>query len=93
VVLDRRPRSLTISYTTAGASSLRLHLIHVTGYNRGLIMRLLTGAGTPRAFQARLSACPAAVILPNDGTMLLLIVVAGDQTAAIALSLEAYRLG
>ena len=29
------------------------YLIHVAGYNLGLIMRLLTGAGTPRGFQAR----------------------------------------
>ena len=28
------------------------YLIHVAGYNLGLIMRLLTGAGTPREFQA-----------------------------------------
>jgi transposase len=62
------------------------YLIHVAGYNLGLIMRLLTGAGTPRAFQARLSACLAAVILPNGCPMLLLIVDAGDQTAALAVS-------
>ena len=64
------------------------YLIHVAGYNLGLIMRLLTGAGTPREFQARLSACLAAVIMPNGSPMLLLIVVAGDQTAAIAVRLE-----
>ncbi|WP_211211463.1 transposase [Elioraea tepidiphila] len=64
------------------------YLIHVAGYNLGLIMRLLTGAGTPRAFQDRLSACLAAVILPNGSPMMLLIVVAGDQTPAIAISLE-----
>ena len=64
------------------------YLIHVAGYNLGLIMRLLTGAGTPREFQARLSACLAAVIMPNGSPMLLLIVVAGNQTAAIAVRLE-----
>jgi len=64
------------------------YLIHVAGYNLGLIMRLLTGAGTPREFQARLSACLAAIIMPNGGTMMLLIVAAGDQTAAIAVSFE-----
>ncbi|MGK7871669.1 transposase [Falsiroseomonas sp. E2-1-a20] len=62
------------------------YLIHVAGYNLGLIMRLLTGAGTPREFQARLSACLAAIIMPNGCPLLLLIVVAGDQTAAIAFS-------
>jgi hypothetical protein len=29
------------------------YLIHVAGYNLGLIMRLLTGAGTPREFQGK----------------------------------------
>jgi transposase len=64
------------------------YLIHVAGYNLGIIMRLLTGAGTPREFQARVSVCLTAVILPNGGTMLLLIVAAGDQAAAIAVSFE-----
>jgi transposase len=62
------------------------YLIHVAGYNLGLIMRLLTGAGSPREFQARLSACLAAIVTPNGCPMLLLIVVAGDQTAALAVS-------
>jgi hypothetical protein len=31
------------------------YLIHVNGYNLGLIMRLLTGAGTPQEFAARTS--------------------------------------
>jgi hypothetical protein len=51
-------------------------------------MRLLTGAGTPRDFQARLSARLAALILPNGCPLLLLIVIAGDQTAAIAVTFE-----
>lgn len=62
------------------------YLIPITDYNLGLIMRLLTGAGTPRKFQARLSARLAAVIMPNGCLMLLLIVIAGDQVAAIAVS-------
>ena len=64
------------------------YLIHVSGYNLGLIMRLLTGAGTPREFQARASVCLFAAISPAGGLLALLIVVAGDQTAALALSIE-----
>ena len=64
------------------------YLIHVAGYNLGLIMRLLTGAGTPRAFQARVSAYLAAAITPAGGLFVLLIVVAADQTAAVALSIK-----
>jgi hypothetical protein len=61
-------------------------LIHVAGCNLGLLMRLLTGAGTAREFQARLSARLAALILPNGCPMLLLIGIAGDQTTAIAVT-------
>ena len=32
------------------------YLVHVAGYNLGLIMRLLVGAGTPREFLARVAA-------------------------------------
>jgi hypothetical protein len=51
-------------------------------------MRLLTGAGTPREFQARASACLFAAISPAGGLLALLIVVVGNQTAALALSIE-----
>jgi hypothetical protein len=69
------------------------YLIHVAGYNLGLIMRLLTGVGTPREFRARVSASLAVIITPNGCPMLLLIVVTGDQTAAIAVSFEPDPLG
>ena len=64
------------------------YLIHVVGYNLGLIMRLLTGAGTPREFRARVSAYLAAAVTPAGGLFALSIVAAGDETAAIALSIE-----
>ena len=69
------------------------YLIHVAGYNLGLIMRLLTGAGTPREFQARVSARLAAVSTPTRGLCILLIVEADDQTAAFALSIEPDHFG
>ena len=58
------------------------------GTNLGLVMRLLTGAGTPREFRARVSAYLAPAITPTGGPFILLFVVAGDQTAAVALSIE-----
>src|SRR6476619_420227 len=57
------------------------YLIHVAGYNLGLIMRLLTGAGTPRGFQARLSVSLAAIATSDAGLVVILIVAAGDQIA------------
>ena len=65
------------------------YLVHVAGYNLGLIMRLLVGAGTPREFQARASASSFRRHFSRRmGLLVLLIVVAGDQTAAVALSIE-----
>jgi hypothetical protein len=64
------------------------YMIHVAGYNLGLVMRLLTGAGTPREFRAKVSAYRAAAVTPAGGLFILLIGVAGDQTAAVALSIE-----
>jgi transposase len=69
------------------------YLIHVAGHNLGLIMRLLTGAGTPREFRARASACLAAAMTPTGGLCLLLIVAIDDQTAALTLSIEPDQLG
>ena len=67
------------------------YLVHVAGYNLGLIMRLLTGAGTPREFRARPSAHFAIAITPTGRLLALLIVAADDQTAAIAVSFEPDR--
>lgn len=69
------------------------YLIHVAGYNLGLIMRLLTGSGTPRGFRAGISASLAAIAAPNGGLVVILIVVAGDQIAAVAFSIAPDPLG
>ena len=67
------------------------YLIHVAGHNLGLIMRLLTGSGTPRGFQARVSALLAVIATPDAGLVVILIVVADYQTAAVAVSIEPDR--
>jgi hypothetical protein len=64
------------------------YLVHVAGYNLGLVMRLLTGAGSPREFRAKVSAHLAVAVTPAGGLFVLLIDVAGDQAAAVALSIE-----
>ncbi len=64
------------------------YLVHVCGYNLGLIMRLLTGAGTPREFRTRVSVWLDAIPAINGGCTLLLVIVAGDQIAALAVSLR-----
>ena len=64
------------------------YLIHVAGYNFGLIMRLLTGAGTPWGSLARASVWLGAIVAAHGGYVLLLVVIAGDQMAALAVSLQ-----
>lgn len=69
------------------------YLIQVAGYNLGFIMRLLTGAGTPREFQARVTARFVSVVTPAGGLFVFLIVAADNQTAAVALSIEPDHFG
>ena len=59
------------------------YLIHVAGYNLGLIMRLLTGAGTPRELHARASTYLFALIT-SDAALLVIIVIAHDHQLAVA---------
>lgn len=64
------------------------YLIHVAGYNLGLIMRLLTGAGTPREFRARGSVLFGVLPAVDGGCILLFVAVASDQFAALAVNLR-----
>ena len=58
------------------------YLVHVAGYNLGLIMRLLVGAGTPREFPARASA-HLLVVTAAEGAAIVILAVATDTKAAI----------
>ncbi|WP_239003169.1 transposase [Rhodovastum atsumiense] len=69
------------------------YLIHVAGYNLGLIMRLLTGAGTPRVFRDRASVRLGAIVTPNSGLILLFVVAWGEQIALLVISLQPDPLG
>ncbi len=62
------------------------YLIHVAGYNLGLIMRLLTGAGTPREFHALAFVQLFALSRPDGGMIVVIFAVIGAQTAAFAVS-------
>jgi len=65
------------------------YLVHVAGYNLGLIMRLLTGAGTPREFLARASVWLGATQGVDGAPIVILFVVAEGQIVAIAISFRA----
>jgi transposase len=58
------------------------YLVHVAGYNLGLIMRLLFGAGTPREFLAGVAA-HLLVLATAEGTAIVVLAVATDSKAAI----------
>ena len=63
------------------------YLVHVAGYNLGLIMRLLVGAGTPRELSARASA-HLLVVTAADTITAILTVATRRQAAMLVLSVE-----
>jgi transposase len=58
------------------------YLVHVAGYNLGLLLRLLIGAGTPRELVARASG-HLLVLTTADGAALILLTVISDTEAAV----------
>jgi transposase len=64
------------------------YLIHVAGYNLGLIMRLLTGAGTPREFRAQATAWLFAFLQPDGELIVIMLLITDDQTAAFAVTIR-----
>jgi transposase len=58
------------------------YLVHVAGYNLGLIMRLLVGAGTPRQLSARVSA-HLLLLTSAEGAVIVILAVATDTEAAM----------
>jgi hypothetical protein len=57
------------------------YLIHVAGYNLGLIMRLLTGAGTARELHAQACAWHFVILLPDGGLIIMIFVVTNDSSS------------
>lgn len=58
------------------------YLLHVAGYNLGLLMRLMIGFGTPRGAAERLHALLIAVNRPGDGFIVAIVVTDGIQPVA-----------
>lgn len=61
--------------------------MHVAGYNLGLIMLPLVGAGTPREFSAPVSA-HLLVLTAADARTTILIVATVREAAMLVLSVE-----
>jgi hypothetical protein len=66
------------------ANVQKRYLIHVAGYNLGLIMRLLTGAGTPREFHGQEFPWFFAILKPDDRLIAMIFVVTDNQVVAVA---------
>jgi transposase len=64
------------------------YLVHVAGYNLGLVMRLLVGAGTPREFLARASAHLLALATADGAVLVVLAVAAGTEAAMLVVSFQ-----
>jgi transposase len=64
------------------------YLVHVAGYNLGLIMRLLVGAGTPREFVAGAAAHLLALATADGAVLVVLVVVIGAEAAMLVVSFE-----
>jgi hypothetical protein len=70
------------AWLRGGENLRKRYLVHAAGYNLGLIMRLLVGAGTPRELLAQASAYLLALATAN-GTVFVILVAATDSEAAM----------
>ena len=64
------------------------YLVHVAGYNLGLIMRLLVGSGTPRELLAVSSAQLLVLTNPNGAIIVILAVAADTEAEMLVVSVE-----
>jgi transposase len=72
-----------------GTENLRKrYLVHVAGYNLGLLMRLLVGAGTPRGLAARAAAHLLVVTTTQGAALIILTVMTDTEAAALIVSVE-----
>src|SRR4051794_5863968 len=81
------------AWLRGGENLRKRYLVHVAGYNLGLIMRLLVGAGTPREFLARAAASVLAFTPADDVVLVVLVITTGTEAAMLAVSFEREPLG
>jgi transposase len=86
LVLDRG--GMRRAWLRGGENLHKRYLIHVAGYNLGLLMRLLVGAGTPREFVAHASAHLLVVMTAEAAVVVILVVTGGNETAMLAVSFQ-----
>jgi Transposase DDE domain len=75
------------AWLRGGENLQKRYLVHVAGYNLGLIMRLLVGAGTPKELRAR--AAHLLLLTTAEGAAVVILVIATDsETAMLVVSVE-----
>jgi hypothetical protein len=67
--------------------------VHVAGYNLRLSLRLLVGAGTPRACVARASAHLLTLMTADGAALIIFTVITDTEAAALVVSFEPQRPG
>jgi hypothetical protein len=86
LILDRG--GMRRVWLRGGENVQKRYLIHVAGYNLGLIMRLLTGAGTPRQLTAPASLWLFAIPAPDGGLIVGIFFSTGDQFGALTIAIR-----
>jgi transposase len=86
LVLDRG--GMRRAWLRGGENLRKRYLVHVAGYNLGLIMRLLVGAGTPREFVAHASAHLLVLTTADGAVVVILAVTGGNGTAMLTVSFQ-----
>lgn len=83
LVLDRGGMRRT--WLRGSTNVHKRYLLHVAGYNLGLIMRLLTGHGTPREAATNLHAAVGIAFLTDDALIVVVIALVDDASEALVL--------
>ena len=86
LVLDRG--GMRRAWLRGGENLRKRYLVHVAGYNLGLIMRLLIGAGTPREFQAGASAHLMLLTTVGHAVAAILVVATNTEAAMLIVSVQ-----
>jgi transposase len=86
LVLDRG--GMRRAWLRGGENLRKRYLVHVAGYNLGLIMRLLLGAGTPRELVAGASAYLLALTTADGTVFAILFTITDSETAMLAVSFK-----
>src|SRR5690242_5981684 len=76
------------AWLRGGENLKKRYLIHVAGYNLGLVMRVLVGAGTPREFLARPATSLRAFTPAEDVVLVVLTLATGTEAAMLAISFQ-----